>query len=402
MSIKPAGRDWRYWTPPNVVTTLRIVFFWVPCFLLLYFDGWRGAWTALLAFALLCATDFIDGWLAKCQNGKWGTKLGQSLDAVADKILIPPYIAAICVRNWSESLFMPIFVALLVLIAREFWLAMIQWYHGELYGKTLKSNDSGRDRMFCLCLTGLALTFPYRTDWWYQLPVWGLIVATYYFTVISSIDYVRSFRRIRRGADTVSWQEQPTRMRQLFAGGWKTTPNLLSLSRIPTGLLVMVLILLGHEYRVVGWVLVALVIGAGVTDNLDGKVARKRKVVSVLGAWLDPMADKILIGCALVGLAISGRSPLWVAVVILSRELAVLAMQTIVERTGGQRIPSSWVGKLKMWFQCIAVGLLCAPNFFLSFLTPWVVGLAVFLTVFSGLQYLDTFGGQMAARFLRG
>jgi CDP-diacylglycerol--glycerol-3-phosphate 3-phosphatidyltransferase len=145
----------------------------------------------------------------------------------------------------------------------------------------------------------------------------------------------------------------------------------------------------GHQIasRIVAFVIFAI---ACLTDRFDGLLARNYGMATEFGAFVDPIADKALIGSALIGLSMLGDLPWWVTVVIMTRELGVTLLRLAVIRRGV--IPASWGGKLKTVVQAVAIGL---------FLLPWadmsgpflvgasvVMGIAVLLTVVTGIDYV--------------
>ena len=97
----------------------------------------------------------------------------------------------------------------------------------------------------------------------------------------------------------------------------------------------------------------------GLTDFLDGKIARARKQVTAFGTFLDPVADKAAIGTAMIGLSIQGRLWWWVTLVILAREIAVTLLRLVVIKDGV--IPASKGGKLKTMCQGFGVGFYILP-----------------------------------------
>jgi CDP-diacylglycerol--glycerol-3-phosphate 3-phosphatidyltransferase len=110
----------------------------------------------------------------------------------------------------------------------------------------------------------------------------------------------------------------------------------------------------GHDkaWRVVAWAIFAV---ASVTDRIDGDIARKRGLVTEFGKLADPIADKALIGAALIGLSLLHDLPWWITVVMLVREIGVTALRFWVIRHGV--IPASRGGKLKTLLQAVATGL---------------------------------------------
>jgi CDP-diacylglycerol--glycerol-3-phosphate 3-phosphatidyltransferase len=108
---------------------------------------------------------------------------------------------------------------------------------------------------------------------------------------------------------------------------------------------------------------VVLFIAASLTDILDGHLARRRKQVSTLGKFLDPIADKLLISAALIVLVEKHLAPSWAVVVILGREFIITGLRSVAA-SEGIVIQAQALGKIKMWAQCIAVAalLIAAAN----------------------------------------
>src|SRR5688572_13230080 len=104
-----------------------------------------------------------------------------------------------------------------------------------------------------------------------------------------------------------------------------------------------------------GYVLAIIIfIVAAVSDIVDGQLARRRKQVSTLGKFLDPIADKLLISAALIVLVEKHLAPSWAVVVILGREFIVTGLRAVAA-SEGIVMQAERVGKLKMWAQCVAV-----------------------------------------------
>jgi CDP-diacylglycerol--glycerol-3-phosphate 3-phosphatidyltransferase len=137
----------------------------------------------------------------------------------------------------------------------------------------------------------------------------------------------------------------------------------------------------GHETF---WRLVAVAV---ITDRIDGEIARAYGMVTEFGKLADPIADKALIGAALIGLSLLGDLPWWVTVVILVREIAVTLLRFAVIRRGV--IPASRGGKLKTLVQAVAIGLFVLPLSGAWLTGAWVLMVAaVVLTVLTGLDYV--------------
>ena len=129
---------------------------------------------------------------------------------------------------------------------------------------------------------------------------------------------------------------------------------------------------------------------AASTDGLDGYIARKRKIVTNLGKFLDPLADKLLITAALISLVERGSVEAWMAIVIISREFAVTGLR-LVASADGQVIAASKLGKLKTIIQIVAICLVMLKNFPFLFLgiplDVIAMWLAVIVTIYSGIDY---------------
>jgi CDP-diacylglycerol--glycerol-3-phosphate 3-phosphatidyltransferase len=135
-----------------------------------------------------------------------------------------------------------------------------------------------------------------------------------------------------------------------------------------------------------GWRVAALGVFllASLTDQLDGWLARKYGLITDFGKMADPIADKALIGAALVSLSYLGEIPWWVTVVIIVREAGVTLLRFLVIRHGV--IPASYGGKVKTVLQILAIALYIVPG--VPVLVRWVpLGLALVVTVGTGVDY---------------
>lgn len=130
---------------------------------------------------------------------------------------------------------------------------------------------------------------------------------------------------------------------------------------------------------------------AAITDKIDGIWARKSKKVTDLGAFLDPLADKMLVNLAFLVLVYLGVVPLWVFAVILVRDFAVDGMRMMAARNK-ITIAASFYGKLKTTVQMTALIIILANQIFnlefFAILGNIALYLALALTVFSGADYL--------------
>ncbi|MGH3872304.1 MAG: CDP-diacylglycerol--glycerol-3-phosphate 3-phosphatidyltransferase [Pseudonocardiaceae bacterium] len=126
---------------------------------------------------------------------------------------------------------------------------------------------------------------------------------------------------------------------------------------------------------------------ASITDRLDGDLARRRGLVTDFGAIADPIADKALIGAALVGMSLLGELDWWITILIGVRELGVTVLRLWVLRYGV--IPASRGGKIKALAQVVAIGLYVLPLPPSAYLVRWVVmGIALVFTVVTGIDYV--------------
>ena len=137
-------------------------------------------------------------------------------------------------------------------------------------------------------------------------------------------------------------------------------------------------------WRVAAWFVFAV---ASVTDRVDGQLARSRGLVTDFGKIADPIADKALIGAALVGLSSLGELAWWVTVVVLVREIGVTLLRFWVIRHGV--IPASRGGKAKTMTQIAAIVAYLLPLPPSVDVVRWVLmGAALLLTVVTGVDYV--------------
>jgi cardiolipin synthase len=178
-------------------------------------------------------------------------------------------------------------------------------------------------------------------------------------------------------------------------------PNLLTLIRILCSPIFVGLVLYGHH----AWAL-AVFLAAGLTDALDGLLARVLNQQTTLGQYLDPLADKLLLVTAFVVLSFEGSIPLWVTLVVVSRDVIIsvgsLVIHLLRERVN---ITPTWMGKATTVLQLLyIVAVLFGTT---AALPVWLVGAilaaTIGLTVVSGLHYvfrgvkiLNEYNGQPA------
>lgn len=138
---------------------------------------------------------------------------------------------------------------------------------------------------------------------------------------------------------------------------------------------------------------------AGVTDWFDGYLARKLKQTTRFGAFLDPVADKVMVITALV-LIVEYQHSFWItipAIIMISREIIISALREWMAELGERnKVAVSWLGKVKTTSQMLALGgLLWRYNVYMETLAIVLLYLAAILTVWSMLQYLKAAKGSL-------
>jgi cardiolipin synthase (CMP-forming) len=148
-------------------------------------------------------------------------------------------------------------------------------------------------------------------------------------------------------------------------------------------------------YDALGWALVVLFV-AGITDALDGLIARRAGQQTTLGAWLDPMADKLLLTSAFIVLTVPGtnlvnRVPLWLTIIILSRDIAIVLTVAIVNLAIGPRtFRPSPLGKVATATYIVTALAFMVVNY-LQVRTPLLdvcIYASAAITIASGLHYI--------------
>ncbi len=176
-----------------------------------------------------------------------------------------------------------------------------------------------------------------------------------------------------------------------------SVPDKLAFTRIALIPVVMVLVLvddIDHRFGLAAGVFAV----AAATDFVDGYLARRWDVASTLGAFLDTVADKLLVTGVLLALVEVGRAWAWAAFVILGREIAVMGLRGVAAMDGVEVPPSIW-GKIKANLQFVAVGFAIIrfdQPWGALFWDEWLMIAAVVATVISGVEYFMRF-----ARVLR-
>jgi len=200
-------------------------------------------------------------------------------------------------------------------------------------------------------------------------------------------------------------------------------PNILSMSRLVATVLVFILVLVNQPWAFL--VATALFFIASITDFFDGYLARRLKVVSSLGVFLDLTADKVFVSAILVGLVQIGLVPAWIVFIIITREFLVTGLRSMAAAKGTV-IPAGIWGKQKTFITLVAMGaLLLAKGLgahLLSLFPPMLTFnsqtlvfsellllfadalliVATFWTLFSGIEYtvsaLPLFRNELGAK----
>jgi cardiolipin synthase len=170
-----------------------------------------------------------------------------------------------------------------------------------------------------------------------------------------------------------------------------TLPNLLSLLRMGLVPLFIIAVLDGEALKAL-----ILFLAAGITDLLDGAIARFWGQESLLGSYLDPIADKLLLTSAYVVLAVPSLNealtiPVWVTVLVLARDILIVLLALVLHLTVGvRRFPPTWISKVTTVAQVVAVLLVLIAGRWpeVHFVASLVVVATAGLTVVSGLNYL--------------
>jgi CDP-diacylglycerol--glycerol-3-phosphate 3-phosphatidyltransferase len=168
--------------------------------------------------------------------------------------------------------------------------------------------------------------------------------------------------------------------------------NILTLARI--GAVPLIVLILYFQSKPMCLVALVVFVAACVTDYVDGVVARKYNLVTNVGKFMDPIADKILIAAVLIMLTDLNWLPAWIAIVIISREIIVTGLRAIAADQG-KVIAADMLGKSKTLTQMFALGPLILHYPWFGFdpvpLGMVILYVALVLTILSGANYLRNF-----------
>ena len=177
-------------------------------------------------------------------------------------------------------------------------------------------------------------------------------------------------------------------------------PNKITVSRIlliPIFVIVMMfdfnlgtMKLLGAELPIHQFIGALIFIIASATDWVDGYYARKYNLVTNMGKFLDPLADKLLVSAAFILLVQMELAPAWVVIIIISREFAVTGLRLILAGQG-EVVAANQLGKIKTWAQIVAISALLLNNTIFTLIgVPFddiMLYVALIFTIWSGWDY---------------
>lgn len=172
------------------------------------------------------------------------------------------------------------------------------------------------------------------------------------------------------------------------------TPNFITVTRlflVPCG--VYTLFKNGGDdssWQIISWFIFFFL---GLSDILDGNLARSRNKITEFGKFLDPVADKVMIGAAMISLSILGRMPWWITIVILGREVGITLLRLAIIRRGV--IAANKGGKIKATFQNFGVGFYVLPlPASLFWFRDGFMAVAIVLTIVTGAYYVKSVFGR--------
>ncbi|MEJ7929641.1 CDP-diacylglycerol--glycerol-3-phosphate 3-phosphatidyltransferase [Ramlibacter sp. AN1015] len=174
-----------------------------------------------------------------------------------------------------------------------------------------------------------------------------------------------------------------------------TVPTLLTWTRIVAIPLIVGVFYLGMEPRLQNLIATVMFVAFALTDWLDGFLARRLNQTSAFGAFLDPVADKFLVSASLLVLVNLGRADVFVALIIIGREIAISALREWMAQIGASRsVAVHMLGKVKTTVQMVAIPFLLFDGVLFGLIHTgrwgaWLIWLSAILTVWSMIYYLQ-------------
>ena len=168
-------------------------------------------------------------------------------------------------------------------------------------------------------------------------------------------------------------------------------PNKLSIIRVCCIPLIVLLLYVSQSWA--RWAALAVFLFASFTDYLDGHIARSQGLVTDLGRFLDPLADKLLVLSAMIALIPAGLMPAWLVVLVLARDLAMDGLRLASMRQG-KVLAAGKLGKIKTASQMLYILVImilrmsATANVFMILFTIWIAG----ITVYSLIDYFRRHG----------
>lgn len=178
-------------------------------------------------------------------------------------------------------------------------------------------------------------------------------------------------------------------------GMFLTTPTILTWTRIVAIPLIVGVFYLGMKPSIQNLIATAMFVVFAATDWLDGYLARKLNQTSAFGAFLDPVADKILVCASLLVLVHLQRADVFVALIIIGREIAISALREWMAQIGASRsVAVHMLGKLKTTAQMVAIPFLLFDANLFGFIDTrlwgtWLIWISAIMTVWSMVYYLQ-------------
>ena len=167
------------------------------------------------------------------------------------------------------------------------------------------------------------------------------------------------------------------------------TPNKLTVARMILVPFLVVFLLTGWGGEANRWICLAIFVAASVTDWFDGHLARKYNLITNFGKFMDPLADKLLVGAAMICLVEMGRLPAWIVIVIISREFIISGFRLIASDNGIVIAASYW-GKFKTVFQMAMIIVLIAAfeGSVFAVVEQILIWVSLILTIVSLVDYI--------------